>query len=120
MSKEKKGFVAHLKRVYKEDQDPRIKELRNELKKRRMEFYSRDDGKKTLAFVHRAGWRRGKSPRDHEWSNYFMEWDDDKEDGHETLLVWTEEFGTNPLGGIEFIKEFVADEEDTEEDVSYR
>jgi len=118
MSKDKKAFMAHLKRVYKEDKDQNIKELRNELKKRHMEFYTRDDGKKTIAFVQRAGWRRGKSPRGREWSNYFKTWDDDEDDYHETLLVWTELFGTNPLGGADNIRDFV-DEGEEDEEPSY-
>ena len=119
MSKDKRSFIARLKRIYKEERDPLIKELRTELKKRHIEFYTRDDGKKTIAFVHRAAWRRGKSPRDHKWSDWFKSWDDDEEDCRETLLVWTELFGTDPKASIEFIKEFVDDEEDEEKDVSY-
>ena len=118
MSKDKKAFMAHLKRVYKEDKDQNIKELRNELKKRHMEFYTRDDGKKTIAFVQGAGWHRGKSPRGREWSNYFKTWDDDEDDYHETLLVWTELFGTNPLGGADNIRDFV-DEGEEDEEPSY-
>ena len=117
MSRDKRAFMAHLKMVYKDDRDPKIKELRKELKKRHMEFYTRDDGKKTIAFVQRAWWHRGKSPRDREWSNYFKSWDDDEEDSHETLLVWTELFGTNPLGGADAIREFV-DEKEEEDDES--
>lgn len=117
MNKDKRSFMAHLKKVYKEDRDPRIKELRNELKKRKMDFFTRDDGKKTIAFVQSAGWHRGKSPRGREWSDIFKTWTDDEDDCSETILVWLELFGTNPSGGIEFIKEFIDEEE--EEDVSY-
>lgn len=119
MNRDKRGFMAHLKRIYKEDRDPLIKELRNELKKRRMEFYTRDDGKKTLVFVQQAVWRRGKSPYEREWSDSFKTWDDNKDDYRETLLVWTELFGSEPRAGVEFVKEFVTDDDEEEEDVSY-
>lgn len=118
MNRDKKAFMAHLKKIWKEDRDPLIKELRDELKKRRMEFYTRDDGKKTLVFVQQAVWRRGKSPYEREWSDSFKTWGDDKEDYRETLLVWTELFGSEPRAGVVFVKEFVTDDDD-EEDVSY-
>lgn len=123
MTKDKRAFMAHLKRIYKEERDPLIKELRNELKKRRMEFYTRADGKKTLVFVQQAVWRRGKSPRGHEWSDSFKVWDDDENDDEndcrETLLVWTEQFGREPRAGVECVKGFVTDDNEDKEDVSY-
>jgi len=119
MKNEKRRFIAYLKRVFTDDREPAIKELRNELKKRRMEFYTRDDGKKTLAFVHRATWRGGKSPIGRGWSDYFKSWYDDEEDRHETLLVWIEVLGANPKASIEFIKYFITDDEKEDEEVSY-
>ena len=120
MSKEKRGFMAHLKRIYKEDREPEVKGLRNELKKRRMEFYTRDDGKKRLVIIHRAVLRRGESPQGREWPNHFRSWKDDKEDMHETYLIWSEELGAYPIACVESIRDFLIDEEDEEEDVSYR
>ena len=118
MTRYKKEFIAYLKRVYKND--PGVKELRTELKNRHMEFYTRDDGKKTIVFVQAPGWRKGKSPRGREWSNWFEECNEKDEDCRETLLVWTELLGTDPLGGIGFINDFAADEDDEEtEEVSY-
>ena len=120
MNRDKKGLMAHLRRVYKEDRAPEIKELRSELKKRRMEFYTRDDGRKTLVIVHSRRWRKGKSPQGREWADYFKTWNDDKEDCYETLLVWSELLGGDPKATAELLKEFATDEEDEDdEDVSY-
>lgn len=119
MSKNKRGFIAHLRRIYKEDREPEVEGLMHELKKRRMQFYTRDDGKKTLVLVQPASWRRGKAPQ-HDWPAYFKTWGDDPEDMHETYLIWSEELGANPIAGVESLRDFLIDEEDEEEDVSYR
>ena len=111
--------MAHLRRIYKEDKAPEIKELRSELKKRRIEFYTRDDGRKTLVLVHSTLWRKSKSPRGRDWPNYFKTWNDDKEDCYETLLVWSELLGGDPKATAELLKEFASDDDEEEEDVSY-
>lgn len=118
MNRDRRGFMAHLRRIYKEDKAPAIKELRSELKKRRMEFYTRDDGRKTLVLVHSSRWRKSQSPQGRDWPDYFKTWNDDKEDCYETLLVWSELLGGDPEATVKLLKEFVTDDDD-EEDVSY-
>jgi hypothetical protein len=114
MNRDRRGFMAHLRRIYKEDREPEIKELRSELKKRRMEFYTRDDGRKTLVLVHSTHWRKSKSPQGRDWPDYFKTWNDDKEDCYETLLVWSELLGGDPEATVELLKDFVTDDEEEE------
>lgn len=119
MIRTRRGFMAHLRRIYKEDKAPEMKELRIELKKRHMEFYIQENGRKTIVLVHRVLWGKSKSPQGRDWPDYYVTLSNNKKDRYETLLVWSELLGKDPEATAEMVKAFVADEKTESGGIAY-
>jgi hypothetical protein len=120
MIREKKSFISYLKGLYKKEKDPTLKELIRELKKRRLGFYTRDDGLKSLVLVHRSLWHKNELPS-RGLPDHFTTWDDgDDSDLQELLLVWVERLGVNPEETTDTLREFLTDDKEEGSDgVSY-
>lgn len=112
MRTDKKGFISYLKGLHKRDRAPELKELIGELKKRRLNFYTRPDGKKSIVLVHP---RKNKSPKP-ELPDYFTEGTDEDDSLYEILLLWVEELGMNPEDTTDILHDFLTDGDEREDE----